>query len=410
MEPFPPPQISWRISSRTPVSPAGGEIAISIALLFLLCLVPTLAHAQSMKLLSAHTGWVSTQKRLYWTTDGGDHWSNVTPLLPDRPHFDQKVKGVFFRDTSEGWAVVSYAEPIPSTKPKALWDTETAYSIAHTQDSGTTWSAVPLSYPELPEWIQDTFAGPGGPYFVDSQHGWLDMLFAGNAKPGKLLATEDGGKTWNWVNSPGLFGRITFSSLQDGWLLGYENLYVTHDGCKTWQKVNLSPPPRIRADIFPNFQSPPVFLDQQNGYLLVHYGVTPEAPGKLVMYSTKDGGRNWQPIKTLPEAHVTSSMANFPFAVVDSDLVISSGLRSSDLGITLIPLRSSSSSAKASYRAVLAMTFADTANGWVLTPGRQLLATNDGGSTWTDISPEHAPSFGIRTPPAQNGPKPNAVH
>jgi hypothetical protein len=119
-----------------------------------------------MKLLSPDTGWLTSVGHLYWTTDGGDHWTDITPIPPEIPQ--PNLGGVLFRDVSEGWAVVSYTEqlalPTPHTAHQliaAQRDAKTLYSIAHTIDSGASWSFTPVTYPPLPQWIQIPLLGRG---------------------------------------------------------------------------------------------------------------------------------------------------------------------------------------------------------------------------------------------------------
>jgi photosystem II stability/assembly factor-like uncharacterized protein len=301
------------------------------------------------------------------------------------------LRGIFFRNTSEGWTVVSYPEKNSVPSLEALRNQKTLYSIAHTVDGGDSWSFRPLTYPELPQWIQDTFAGPADLYFLDSLHGWMDIAFEGNARPGKLLATQDGGNTWEWVNSPGVSGSISFPSPQDGWLVsnwGADQLYVTHDGCKTWQEVSLSPPPQVGAAIYPTFQAPPVFQDPLRGFLVVHYSGGPETPTKLVVYSTIDGGKNWQPAKVLAEAGEHSRAAGFPFAIVDSVIIVSTGSSASDVTVASVALLDGRSSAvRLSDRGVVTLTFSDSNNGWVQSADSRLLGTDNGGLSWKDIGP-----------------------
>jgi hypothetical protein len=36
-------------------------------------------HIESMKLLTTDTGWAATRNKLFWTTDGGASWKDITP-------------------------------------------------------------------------------------------------------------------------------------------------------------------------------------------------------------------------------------------------------------------------------------------------------------------------------------------
>jgi hypothetical protein len=121
------------------------RVAVAFALLVLLYLVPAQTAAGAMKLLSSDTGWVTSLGHLYWTTDGGDHWTDITPIPPEVPQ--PNLGGVLFRGISEGWAVISYSEQAALRTPHALGDSKTLYSIAHTLDSGASWSFTPGHLP-----------------------------------------------------------------------------------------------------------------------------------------------------------------------------------------------------------------------------------------------------------------------
>lgn len=366
-------------------------VSWATVILGLLSLLPTEAAARQIKLLSSDTGWVIDGNTLYWTRDGGNQWTDITPIPSGIPRAAVTLQSQFFRDTAEGWSVISYRENTGVGPLEAARNPRAVYSVAHTINGGNSWSFTPLSYPALPEWLQDAFAGPGDIYFLDSLHGWMIIAFAGNAKPGKLLATQDGGRTWEWVNSPGVSGGISFQSLQDGWLVsnwGADKLYVTHDGCKTWQEVSLSPPAQVGAAIYPTFQAPPVFNNQGRGFLVVHYSGQPEVPTKLVVYSTIDSGKTWQPVKVLIEAGEHTRAATFPFSIVDSAMIVSRGLSPSNIAVASVPLLDGRSSVvHPSDRGVLALTFASPNSGWVQSVEGGLLATHDGGSTWNHVGP-----------------------
>lgn len=387
-------------------------VATVFSLLALFSLVPLRASAAQMKLLAPNTGWVAGGNTLYWTTDGGNHWTNITPAPPEVRPGSATLSNVFFLDTSEGWAIISYQIEVPPTSPANprgyLGMQHTVYEIAHTVNSGESWTFTPLTYPELPASWQETFAGPVDLYFLDSQHGWLDLEFEGLMRPGKLLATEDGGSTWHWVNGPGPSGRMSFSTPQDGWLIdGWRAnlLFVTHDGCKTWQKVILSPPLQAGAAIYAAFEDPPVFENGRQGFLLVQYSGTFSTPTKLVIYSSVDGGQTWQVAKVLSLIQKSPGRAYIPFAIVDSSLIVSTG--PSARNVASIPLLNGGSSdvrASASDLGVHALSFADGSNGWALS-AKGLIATQDGGRTWKYIGlqPAHSPQPG-KIVPSTSGP------
>jgi photosystem II stability/assembly factor-like uncharacterized protein len=343
-----------------------------------------------MKLLSPTTGWVGGGTSLSWTTDGGDDWTDIMPV----PSGAANIASVFFRDTSEGWALLSWPEPVPQgASARALYN---SYSIAHTDSSGRRWSFTAPALPTMPEWMQDAFAGYGGLYFVDSLHGWMGAVFAGNARPGKLLATEDGGQTWNWVNSPGVSGQFTFATPQDGWLVsstGEDRIWVTHDGCKTWNEVSLPPVARLGATGDITFQGPPVFQNPRKGYLVVYYGGAAAtdsshgAPSRVVVYSNTDVGRTWQPVKVMSVARDNPGAEGIAFAIMDSTIVVSTGMSTTEASIAEVPLNGGFADVKTSDYGINELTFADANNGWVWTQQGGFLATHDGGARWRKITP-----------------------
>jgi photosystem II stability/assembly factor-like uncharacterized protein len=274
----------------------------------------------------------------------------------------------------------------------------------HTRNSGENWDATPLAF-SLSQPEQDAFAGLGGLYFLDSMHGWIEVDFAGMSRQGKLLATEDGGLTWNWVGTTIFSGQFFFSSPTDGWLIGYwddDRLHVTHDGAKSWQNASLKPPPELGAAIYPRLLDLPVFKDSQHGSLLVRYPGSPGGTPKFVVYATHSGGTSWQPLKTL------SVPADTQFALIDSTLILPTNSVPGKFSTESVSLTDQAQPAKPAssqnVSGIQAFSFADVRNGWALTRCG-LYATTDGGATWKNISsppttPLPKPSFVLRQTPS----------
>src|SRR5579872_6512862 len=93
----------------------------------------TSGQIKSMKLLSQNVGWAATDHKLFWTSDGGTSWKDVTPKLN---HKRQLVSSVFFLDTSTGWVLLSCGDD-----RDPLVD-DVCFEIAATRDSGETWDLV----------------------------------------------------------------------------------------------------------------------------------------------------------------------------------------------------------------------------------------------------------------------------
>lgn len=367
-------------------SPTG--LAVCLALLIVMLLPPSIAG--QMKLLSPNTGWVSYGSNLYWTRDGGSKWNDITPVPPDTTRSRIALRSIFFRDTTEGWTVISYPEKNPDSSPDPFRNQKILYSVAHTTDGGDSWLFSPLTYPQLPQWIQETFVGPTDIYFLDSLHGWMDIGFEGNSKPGKLLATVDGAKSWHWVNSPSTSGSITFASPEDGWLVGgwaADQLYVTHDGCATWQEASLEVPLQVGAALHTTFQAPPIFQDAMKGFLVVAYSGGTDIPSKLVTYSTVDRGHTWKPVQVLV-GNRGDVGGGRPFAIVDSTIIVATGMKAKNITVRSAPLMDiNPSDIIPSEQGSPVLSFVDRNNGWAMSALSGLLATHDGGTTWDSIAP-----------------------
>jgi photosystem II stability/assembly factor-like uncharacterized protein len=364
-------------------------VVILLAALVLPALCPAMAQAQQMKLLTPTTGWVTRFGSLYWTTDSGSHWKNITPIPPGM-RYAGGVESVFFLNEQEGWVVVSYPETAAPLTEKALQTRKTLYDIAQTVDGGQTWSLLPLTYPELPQQAQDALVGPREMFFLDSLHGWVVMAFAGNALPGALLVTDDGGRNWKWVNGPAVAGMVEFTSLQDGWLLGGEQLFSTHDGGTSWQAVKLTPPSQVGAATEATFKGVPVFEDSRRGFTAVYYIGGPRVQPKLVVYATEDGGKTWEPVKVVGEAEESGALTFIPFAITDSLLVISTGADVKRPRLAKIHLSGQlSAPTEFSVKGATQLSFLDGTHGIVLSSDGNLLGTNDGGTTWKNVSPWH---------------------
>ena len=365
---------------------SGVPLILSI-LLFALCILSDRALAERFKLISSTAGWALNNNSLYSTKDGGASWSDVTPIPKGIRRRAVTVDSTFLLDASQGWAFISYPEAlsVPNAQPE-----KQAYKIARTVDGGGSWSFIPFMYPKLADWQEAALAGFYGIFFLDYEHGWLGAGFAGGAHTGKLLSTDDGGKTWRWINSPGPSGSFRFVTLQDGWLAGGPDykLYATHDGAQTWQEVSLSTPPEVGAATDGYVQEPPVFGDSDHGYVGVQYVGPEPVPSKFVVYSTKDGGRTWSTVKVLDEADQYTAGSPIPFSIVNDTLYVAVDSTANGVKVTRVPLNGGlNSGVKISNALTLALKFADGSRGLAMGLNRNLFFTTDGGATWNDATP-----------------------
>ncbi len=115
--------------------------------------------------------------------DGGQHWQEVM-----MPLYGSSVLGVTFKD-NEGWALVAWTQ-------EAISDLHVYYS----PDYGRTWEKVSK--------ILNDRGRPYGMKFFDGQNGQIKIIYA-IANPYRdrlaILATNDGGVTWQETNSTPIY-------------------------------------------------------------------------------------------------------------------------------------------------------------------------------------------------------------
>ena len=290
-------------------------------------------------MVSPTVGWWAGQK-LQRTTDGGAHWSDVTPPS----HYEASSTTTYFLDATHAWIV----------------ETSGQVDTLRTADGGRTWvqgAAIPgASYPTPRLYFLDAAHGwmvltplpdqgvydvvmygtsDGGlhwtrlaasqrndvsgctwlaPAFATPTDGWLPLsCTAPEARP--LLVTHDGGVTWSaqqlplakagltcpcTVNTLTTFGREDAAVLVVGTADGIDSqrLFVTADGGSSWGRRTLPGEVQLVVD----------FVDPVHGWAVAgpsamfdktSSGDFPQQPGvTLPLYHTDDGGLTWGQVNT----------------------------------------------------------------------------------------------------------------
>ena len=201
-----PPEKNFQSSDPTQAAP---QSTISAA-----------AAIREIQLLSPSTGWVLRKNQLLWTADGGNSWRDISPA--STAQYD--ILGVHFNSLDQGWIA----------SRKASGDGTLSFSIFRTPDAGETW--VETSHSELTpgetwELESATFE------FLDGELGWLALkLHSGNNFSfGRLLATSDGGLTWDERELP-LGEPVVFTDARNGRTAGgpLDQVDFTEDGGQSW--------------------------------------------------------------------------------------------------------------------------------------------------------------------------------
>jgi photosystem II stability/assembly factor-like uncharacterized protein len=368
------------------------------------------------QMLAPGVGYFAEYGPLYWTTDNGNHWTNVT--LPT-PVNEEQVLSVFFLNTSTGWVLLGGS---------VEEDPEPRFYVAFTQDSGETWSVYRVKLDVNPDEV--TVLAQGSIQFADAMHGWINVPVESGAAfhSGLLYRTVDGGKTWSRTNGPGTSGGVQFIDERNGWVdSGMNELWATHDGGRSWEEVSLKPPPTLGIDKLSARYRLPLFSNNKQGALLVDFSLPPADPETdkrgtdVALYSTADAGKTWKFASVV--AHFS-----FPNSGIVAGMANSTLITTQRIGNTLttqhIPLdapadASATNSDLGFAGGVTSLTFATAQEGWILTYSAtcvavpaanlgcapdQLFATADGGATWNNIMPgPHLPPI---PPPPTSKPIP----
>ncbi len=357
----------------------------ALAIVTLVALIPfdgaSAQQVQSMKLLSAQVGWAHSGRHLYWTTDGGTHWKDIAPSQSPK----QIIVDVMFLKTEMGWALLSGGDE-NSDEPE--------FDLASTTNGGKDWLTMPVKIPDLdPKSV--TLDGNGTIYFVDADHGWMNLAAVSSAafRSSSMLMTTDGGKTWAWTpgGSGAGAGSLYFTTAMDGWVAGGpddQHLYVTHDAAKSWHEVILKTPPEVPPSDNPAFDVP-IFTDPKHGSLTVTYVSTTDGQDVVILFSCDDGGYLWK-VDRVVQATGPSGGQKAPATVAKSVLIIAPSSSRGTISLTTVPQGSKASTTVAHVSkqafAIFQLSFSDPSHGWAST-SQGLFATEDGGATWKSVTP-----------------------
>lgn len=362
-------------------------------------------------------GWTLAVDSVLKTSDGGQHWTDVTP--PTSAITQKKVMWLVgtFLNQNVGW-VVGQAE-----------ESATIFT-QHTTDGGSHWQSSLLSGD-----FEVTAEVIGPPHFINMQEGWLDVMasfaFSGDnaISRNKLFHTTDGGLHWNIVatseqihqSAAPFFGIDTGISVKDahnfwetvnprknqvtGAIPDFPMVFVSHDGAKTWQQQKL---PTILGLANVHYTTtPPKFF---GNYGLMSVKVTPTSSTEfsiytasshshLSIYVTNDGGAHW------------SSNGQTPFEIEDGYIDSGETEQVDILDRQHIWIESPDGIIHASQDGgkswktqapiggnpvpiLRGITFIDPNTGWMTTWSQvtdpdgtsHLLQTTDGGHTWQPIN------------------------
>jgi photosystem II stability/assembly factor-like uncharacterized protein len=217
--------------------------------------------------------------------------------------------------------------------------------------------------------------------FVNSRAGWIVGA--------RLLATTDGGRTWNVIRTEGFgtfdaeyigYGHrsIQFIDSSTGVQLGGNVLAKTTDGGRTWSQ-RLTIPKSDGQDIPQSL----FFLSPEVGWVV----------GKYV-YQTSDGGRHWVSLAKTPvgdhqrqrSMRIAPSYADYMPAIWFSDPKNGLMVR---LDGEVYFTNDGGKTWEMTWRVdkrITDMFFTNDREGWIVGDGGFMARTDDGGKTWITLS------------------------
>jgi photosystem II stability/assembly factor-like uncharacterized protein len=216
---------------------------------------------------------------------------------------------------------------------------------------------------------------------------------------GYFFRTMDGGNSWSHGEVP--MGGVPFLSnihaydANTAWVSGLDlvsganKIFKTTDGGATWAEQT--------STAFTDFASWVNFVyfkDATNGLCMSDATPSPdEETPHFEIYRTSDGGQQWVRI---PAAQLPEPLAEDEYGVSGGYDAIGDHLWFGTSYGRVIFTQDGGDSWQVSESGldyVLYLSFADTLNGIAATPPLAISLTEDGGHTWTDITPEWPLTF-----------------
>lgn len=195
-------------------------------------------------LANGSKGWLlAGDGKIYRSTDGGASWA--TPLMGR-----YTISAFHFVDENNGFAQAS--------------DQNTGKSwLLASSDGGASWSE------------RAELGATGSALQFGSDKKGVIVGYGG-----RILATDDGGKTWvaRFSGTAASLNRVLFSDASTVWALGESGTVLKSlDAGQTWTRVNVGATQRLNSIRF---------VDAQQGWIV--------GEGGTVLF-TRDGGQTWVP-------------------------------------------------------------------------------------------------------------------
>ncbi len=361
----------------------------------------------AVNFVDAQHGWAGGATMLV-TADGGRSWRRqISPAA--------MVSALDFVDAHHGWALGLTAASRPV--------------VARTTDGGQTWHAaaeplvaggrgVPtLHVLQRVHFVSATFgAGVAG-----------GVNYLGGDGRGDVVVTTDGGQTWQALHAPSTIAAACFTDRRHGWAaVGGKGLLLhTSDGGRSWHQ---SLPDGPAGEAFFTYRADLACTGPADVWVLL------SAPGgmsqeRYALYHTRDGGAQWtamaaklgiggEPAVGTPGIPLTASRVSRagrtidsyagPLDAVDSTVAYVGGACPACGTISLSGTADGGRTwgnrgliSGVDFAFSVSLSFVSARRGWLATSLYSeasppvghgvILATADGGHTWTEQYPSASP-------------------
>jgi photosystem II stability/assembly factor-like uncharacterized protein len=210
----------------------------------------------SFSFLTPKRGWMSAERGVWQTEDGGDTWRLIFP---------SRWKSINFAEEQYGWL--------------SLYKDEDSIQNYVTRDGGETWQICGSASDEQT---------PGNIHFLTPQLGWgITRRSVEGDEVNGIARTSDGGCHWQqvWTNNDDpdeRYKAIYFLSEHEGWLAGESRLYQTADGGRTWKSLPLPTKGTQVTDVY--------FINSKEGWIIAAL----KEKADEVVFHTIDDGKAWR--------------------------------------------------------------------------------------------------------------------
>jgi len=246
-----------------------------------------------------------------WTRDGGSTWGDITPPEPLNTNSSWSYPVVNFSDTDHGYVTYPGSD--------LVWSTA---------DGGQNWHPARLVHTTMGGALITSFG---------EDHAWLfQFLDAGMQKVfTALYSTSNGGTSWEMLLDPTTGGEHSiqgfdktgadFQDANNGILTRFfrgvtpfVTLDLTTNGGSIWEPLEVNPP-QAAPDAFnscacgfydPDFSG----IDTLTAKLECQCFLEGGSFSKNYLYSSKDGGENWE-IQSIPEGQLNKISASTYYVV-----------------------------------------------------------------------------------------------